>query len=75
MPGEGSNLPPPTPILTCLPTPSYFLLRPQHLTRRSAFARVGRSRRLPASISRAYSPLDEVRLRAGTLVSPLCSTG
>ena len=75
MPGEGSNVSPTTPILTCLPTSRSFLLRPQLLTRLSAFARAGRSRRLPASISRAYSPLDEVRLRAGTLVSPLCSTG
>jgi hypothetical protein len=75
MPGEGSNLSPTTPILTRLPTPSYFLLRPQLLTRISAFARAGLSRRLSASIGRACSPLGDVRLRAGTLVSPLFSTG
>jgi hypothetical protein len=33
MPGEGSNLSPTTPMLMCLPTPSFFLLRPQLLTR------------------------------------------
>ena len=75
MPGEGSNLSPTTPILTRLPASRHFLLRPQLLTRLSAFARAGRSRRLPAVIGRAWSPLDEVRLCAGTLVSPLCSTG
>jgi hypothetical protein len=75
MPGEGSNLSPTTPILTCLPTPSSFLLRPQLLTRLSAFARAGPSRRLPASIGRACSPLDDVRLCAGTLASHLFSTG
>jgi hypothetical protein len=75
MPGDCAHQSSIVPALACLPAPGHFLLRPQLLIRLSAFARAGRSRRLLALIGRACSPLDEGRLRAGTLVSPLCSTG
>jgi hypothetical protein len=39
MAGDCPHLSPTTPVLTCLPTPSCFLLRWQLLTRREAFPR------------------------------------
>jgi hypothetical protein len=73
MPGNRPHHYRAAPVLTRLLTPGHFLLRPQLLTRLSACARARRSRRLLASIGRACSPLEEVRLRAGTLVSQLFS--
>jgi hypothetical protein len=54
---------------------SPFLVRPQLLTRLSALPRAGLSRRLPAPIDRAWSPLEDVRVRAGTRVSQRFSKG
>jgi hypothetical protein len=54
---------------------SPFLVRPQLLTRLSALPRAGLSRPLPAPIDRAWSPLEDVRVRAGTRVSQRFSTG
>jgi hypothetical protein len=73
MPGDHPHQSPTAPVLVRFLAPSHFLLRPQLLTRISAFPRARRSRRLPAPIDRACSPLEEVRLRAATLVSQLCS--
>jgi hypothetical protein len=75
MPGDHPHQSPTAPVLIRFLAPGHFLLRPQLLTRISAVPRARRSRRLPASIGRSCAPLDEVRLRAGTLVPPLCSTG
>jgi hypothetical protein len=63
------------PVLTCLPAPRHVLLRPQCLMRLSVCSRARRSRRLPAPIDRARVPGEDVRLRAGTRISPRCSTG
>jgi hypothetical protein len=54
---------------------SPFLVRPQLLTRLSALPRAGLSRRLRAPIDRAWSPLEDVRVRAGTRVSQRFSKG
>jgi hypothetical protein len=43
MPGDRPHRYPAAPVLTCLPTPSCFLLRPQCLTRTSVFIRAGTS--------------------------------
>jgi hypothetical protein len=43
MPGDRPHRDPTAPVLTCLPTPSCFLLRPQRLTRTSVFPRTGTS--------------------------------
>jgi hypothetical protein len=75
MPGDHPHQSPIAPVLIRFLAPGHFLLRPQLLTRLSAFARAGLLRRLPAPLDRACSPLDEVRLYAGTLVPTLCSTG
>jgi hypothetical protein len=75
MPGDHPHQSPTVPILIRFLAPGHFLLRPQLLTRISDVPRARRSRRRPASIGCWCSPLDDVRLCAGTLVSPLCSTG
>jgi hypothetical protein len=75
MPDDHPHQSPTAPVLIRFLAPGLLLLRSPLLTRLSAVPRARRSRRLPAAIGRACSPLDEVRLRAGTLVSPLCSTG
>jgi hypothetical protein len=58
-----------------LPAQSPFLVRPQLLTRISALPRTGLSRRLPAPIDRAWSPLEDVRVSAGMFVSQRFSKG
>ena len=75
MPSDHPYQSPTAPVLIRFLAPGHFLLRPQLLARLSAVPRARRSRRLPASIGRACSPLNDVRLRAGTFVSPLCWTG
>ncbi len=66
MPGVRPYRSPTELALTCLPAPDYFL-RPQLLTRISAFLRARFSRPLPAPIDRSWSTLEDVRLRAGSL--------
>jgi hypothetical protein len=67
MPTDCPHLSPTTPVLTCLPAPGHFRLRPQLLTRLSACPRARRSWRPPALFCRVCSPRDDERLRAGAV--------
>ena len=67
MPGDHPHQSPTAPVLVRFLAPGHFLLRPQLLTRISAFPRARRSRRLPAPIDCSCPTLEDVRLRAGSL--------
>jgi hypothetical protein len=73
---DGDDVPALAPSCPDVPAGArHFLLRPQRLTRLSVFSRARRSPRLPAPIDRACVPVADVRLRAGTRVSPRFSKG
>jgi hypothetical protein len=67
MPSDCPHRSPTVSALTRLPARGYFLLRPQLLTRISAFPRAGLSRRLTASLDRSCWTVDDVRPSAGSL--------